>query len=396
MAWAVAGRHLAKQLRGAALGVHRAQRAQLANRQRARRADALGSLGRAARLTARHVTSAASDAVSASITLDDAEVVLGPRALAGATILEACEEVGRSLPHECRQGTCGRCEVDVRLGGEPADEVFRVLACREPVVPGMLITTLVQQKGPGSITARLRDPDASADLCIGRLQHEVEGLPGVPPGCACCIAKEQARRLLETVPHKKWHQLLEGKEAVILDGFGLDDFGALVVARLCRRAAQGDGAGGSQGGKVRSLSLNGNPDIGASGAGHLARTLLASDHPMRSLFLTDCGLGDEGAVAVAEAVHRSETLMILELRKNGITAEGALAMAKALRHNGSLTNVYLSKNEIDDDGAMALSKAILWRPESAPKVKVWLQMNPVSEPTRERISIVLGKNIVKW
>lgn len=383
MAWASAGRHLAKHLRATALGAHHAQQAQLVRRQGA------GLIGR-------HVASAASDAAPASITLDDAEVLLGPRALAGATILEACEEAGRSLPHECRQGTCGLCEVEVRLGGEPAEEVFRVLACREPVAPGMLVTTLVQQKGPGSLTARLKDPDASADLCLNRLLHEVEGLPGEPPGCACCIAKEQARRLLEIVPRKKWHQLLEGKEAVILDGLGLDDFGALVVARLCRRAAEGDGAGGSRGGKVRSLSLNSNPAIGADGAGHLARTLLASGHPLRSLFLTDCGLGDEGVAAVAGAVHESETLMILELRKNGITAEGASAVAKALRQNGSLMNVYLSKNEIDDDGALALSKAILWRPERAPKVKMWLQDNPVSEPMRERISRVLGKTTVKW
>lgn len=352
-----------------------------------------------ARWFMRHASSAASAVPIAHIVLNGQPVQLGPQALAGASILDACAEAGHSLPHECRQGTCGLCEVEVRLGSEAGEEVggaeaFRVLACREPVAPGMLVKTLHQPpEGARSSTARLKDPDASADLCIERLQHKIDGLPGEPPSAPYLPAK-LVDGLLESVPMKKWIQLLEGKEAVILDGLGLDDFGALVVARLCRRAS--DGAAGSQGGMVRSLSLNGNPAIGPAGAGHLARTLLVAGHPLRSLFLTDCGLGDEGAAAVADAVHWSETLMILEMRKNSITETGASALARALRKNGSLTNMYLSKNNINDDGAMLLSRAILWRPERAPKVKLWLQDNPISEPTREQISRVLGKTTVKW
>ena len=55
----------------------------------------------------------------------------------------------------------------------------------------------------------------------------------------------------------------------------------------------------------------------------------------RSLRL--CGIGDQGAIAIGEALKVNGALTSLSLRANRISDEGATAIAEGLKFNGALT-----------------------------------------------------------
>ena len=105
-----------------------------------------------------------------------------------------------------------------------------------------------------------------------------------------------------------------------------------------------------------NLSENDNA-IGDDGAVALAEAL-HHNSTLKELYLSTNSIGDDGAVALAKALHHNSTLKILYLSYNGISDDGAVALAKALHHNSTLDGLILSDNSISDDGAEALAKAL--------------------------------------
>ena len=77
------------------------------------------------------------------------------------------------------------------------------------------------------------------------------------------------------------------------------------------------------------------------------------------LSLKSMGIGDAGAVALAQALHHDSTLEWLDLSYNVISDAGAVALAQALHHNSTLLGLYLSYNDaIGREGAHQLVEAL--------------------------------------
>lgn len=71
------------------------------------------------------------------------------------------------------------------------------------------------------------------------------------------------------------------------------------------------------------------------------------------------GIGDRGAVALAEALEENAVLRVLNLRNNGIYEDGCERLAQALERNKSLTELNLCRNYIGTRGAHAFASALL-------------------------------------
>ena len=83
---------------------------------------------------------------------------------------------------------------------------------------------------------------------------------------------------------------------------------------------------------------------------------------VKELILYGCGIGDDGAAALAEALCSNTSLTTLDLSRCGIGDAGAAALAEALRSNTSLTVLYLEANRgIDEQGKQLLRGAVAGR-----------------------------------
>ncbi len=80
----------------------------------------------------------------------------------------------------------------------------------------------------------------------------------------------------------------------------------------------------------------------------------------RSLVLVDSFMGDEGAIAVVEALRHNSSVKSLDLRGCNIRAEGAAALAGLLEHNRNLTSVGLEWNSIGmlETGIQSISQVL--------------------------------------
>ena len=76
------------------------------------------------------------------------------------------------------------------------------------------------------------------------------------------------------------------------------------------------------------------------------------------LDLANQSILDEGAAAIARALHGNRVLKSLNLRGNKIRDEGAAAIGEALRGNGVLTDLNLYNNNIGPEGGVAIGKAL--------------------------------------
>ena len=163
-------------------------------------------------------------------------------------------------------------------------------------------------------------------------------------------------------------KLMEDRASFLhLDDLGLNDFDALVVSRILKfRSAS-----------TQLLDLNNNPLIKDEGLGFVARNVLDMNSPvrLRSLFMTNCGISDEGIESLVRPLsHPEQSLHILELRKNQITDSGAETLAKILSYPSAVApefTLFLNGNSsIGAQGAVALAKAVV---ESQGRLKVWLK-----------------------
>jgi hypothetical protein len=87
--------------------------------------------------------------------------------------------------------------------------------------------------------------------------------------------------------------------------------------------------------------------------------LIASDlQVVTTLYLSGNNIGDEGAIAIAEALKVNAVLTELNLQLNSIGHDGAKAIAEALKVNTVLNELHLYRNNIGDDGAKAIAEAL--------------------------------------
>lgn len=70
------------------------------------------------------------------------------------------------------------------------------------------------------------------------------------------------------------------------------------------------------------------------------------------------GLGDEEAIAIAEALKVNHHIIKICLSRNKIGAIGAAALAEALKVNHSITTLDLHNNRINNEGAIAIAEAL--------------------------------------
>ena len=229
-----------------------------------------------------------------------------------------------------------------------------------------------------SITSSIKEPDQIAEWVTEQITHVIsfkqDGLCAAAQYDLTGHVLKRATLFQSRVPENRIEKLLESGKYLHFDKLGLDDFDALVIARISRFVNQG----------ISLLDLNSNPDIKDAGAEHLARHTI-SNTSLQTLFLSNCGLTNAGASTIAASLSRNKDLAILELRKNQLTDEGVEAITNGLLSNAHVhpMSIYLSGNLITDSGALSLAKAALQRPN----LKFWAMDCPaISQEAKEEIS----------
>jgi hypothetical protein len=69
-------------------------------------------------------------------------------------------------------------------------------------------------------------------------------------------------------------------------------------------------------------------------------------------------IGDEGAIALGEALAANTTLRRLHVNGNKVGQDGAVALAIALVDNAALEQLNVGANQIDAPGALAILEAL--------------------------------------
>lgn len=137
--------------------------------------------------------------------------------------------------------------------------------------------------------------------------------------------------------------------------------------------------------------------LGDTGVEKLARALAGSAH-LCSLSLCAVGMGDKGALELADSFHNSPTLGLLnlkdakksELYPNMISDAGASYLANMLLKTKSLTALVLDENRIGDDGARKLAEALSLNTSLK---KLCMKDNPISEMGARRLVEALEHNM---
>ncbi|PIK52516.1 hypothetical protein BSL78_10614 [Apostichopus japonicus] len=116
---------------------------------------------------------------------------------------------------------------------------------------------------------------------------------------------------------------------------------------------------------MKELVLNHN-EFGEVGGEILGEVLLTVVNPvsnarkisLKKLDLSWNGFGDEGALAMAEALKFNSSVEWIDLSNNRVTDEGALVLSKGIEVNDVLKTLKLTLNPLTAAGAMALLLAI--------------------------------------
>ncbi|QIV95477.1 leucine rich repeat (LRR) protein [Allofrancisella inopinata] len=96
---------------------------------------------------------------------------------------------------------------------------------------------------------------------------------------------------------------------------------------------------------IYSLNLNGNHEIGDQSVKHLSKL-----EPLQNLYLSNCGITDQGVEHIA---NKLTNLVVLNLSKNNISGNGIGAIANKLH---KLESLDISENAFGWLGVKALSK----------------------------------------
>jgi Ran GTPase-activating protein (RanGAP) involved in mRNA processing and transport len=114
--------------------------------------------------------------------------------------------------------------------------------------------------------------------------------------------------------------------------------------------------------RLQHLELSQNR-IGCDGMEIWAKFLQHSSHRLQELYLDSCYIGDDGALALSEALNRNRWLITLSLMHNNIQENGSCVLAKALFFNASLKHLALSHNPLGPKGVKWLGD-MLYRNDS--------------------------------
>lgn len=100
-------------------------------------------------------------------------------------------------------------------------------------------------------------------------------------------------------------------------------------------------------------------NLGAAGGEKIADAL-KYNNTLEELNLSYCGLGAQGAIAIANALQSNPNtaLKIVHLLKNKIDVEGGIAFAEMLKKNTSLRLLNLWENNLGSKGGIAIAQAL--------------------------------------
>jgi len=223
------------------------------------------------------------------------------------------------------------------------------------------------------VTSKILEAGQIADWIIEQMEHTfISKLDGKCESSSYDMSGNTWRyfsRFSEKIRKKdKLVAAIENRnEFIHFDDSGLDDFDALILAKILRFKCDG----------AKLLDLNNNKLVGDMGVAHLSKHVLSSNTPvnLRSLFLSGCGVTDTGVEhMMPHLAHPEQSVHILELRKNEITDLGAEMLAKALgkpNFNTPQFSLFLNSNQqIGEEGVVSLAKAVI---ESQGRLKVMLK-----------------------
>ena len=105
---------------------------------------------------------------------------------------------------------------------------------------------------------------------------------------------------------------------------------------------------------LKCLNINGN-NFGDKGASHLAKAL--GHTSLQEIDISNCGIGEEGMVALSSALSTNTTLECLLVHGNSFGDKGVSHLAVALGHT-SLQEIDISDCGIGEEGMVALSSAL--------------------------------------
>jgi len=232
---------------------------------------------------------------------------------------------------------------------------------------------LCQARVHKPVSASILEAGQIADWIIEQIEHtHLSGLEGRCEAASYDISGncwKYFNEFSEKMKRKdKLVKLMEDlADFIHLDALNLNDFDALILSRMLKFRSAG----------TQLLDLNNNPLVGDAGLGFVAKNVLDIKSPvqLRSLFMSNCGITDEGIESlVAPLSHPEQSLRILELRKNSISDTGADMLAKVLSYPSAVTpefTLFLNSNgAITGAGAVALAKAVI---ESNGRLKVWMK-----------------------
>ncbi len=77
----------------------------------------------------------------------------------------------------------------------------------------------------------------------------------------------------------------------------------------------------------------------------MLKTALPQNRSLTTLGLASTEIGNEGAVALAEALEGNRTMLHIDLRRNGITMAGIMALHLSMKHNNTLCTLALVSSD---------------------------------------------------
>ena len=111
-------------------------------------------------------------------------------------------------------------------------------------------------------------------------------------------------------------------------------------------------------GSLEELDLSRNHAVTGVGLMALGESL-KRNRGLKSLNISDCGIDDQGVKSIASALEMNGSLEELDLSRNrAVTDIGLMALGESLRRNRGLKTLYISHCGIDDQGMKSLASAL--------------------------------------
>ena len=107
--------------------------------------------------------------------------------------------------------------------------------------------------------------------------------------------------------------------------------------------------------KLRTLSLGGNL-IGSGGAVEVIKALCGSG--LKSLELSNTGIGEPDCEALCELLKSSNSLQYLNIYLNNLSSESVASIITGLSHNNSLTTLYITNSHFSKRNVVSLASIL--------------------------------------